>query len=190
MKTMKKTNLKRNAVYLGSALCLLSACAMPSLSPQQCLNGNWQAIGYNDGVAGHYPSRINDHQQACAETGVVPDFQAWQRGRQQGLAHYCTEANARRRGEQGQSFNAVCPASQASRLQSIHDRAYRRYQRQQQLSNDKRKVERLREELSKLRSGDMLDFESESEAREYMLRIQKEILVLEKRIRKNEIGEY
>ncbi len=190
MKILKTTSPKINAVYLGSALCLLSACAMPSLSPQQCLSGNWQAIGYNDGVAGYYPSRINDHQQACAETGVVPDFQAWQRGRQQGLAHYCTEANARHRGEQGQGFNAVCPASQANRLQSIHDRAYRRYQRQQRLSDDKRKVEELRDELSKLRGGDMLHFETESEAREYMLKIQKEILVLERRIRKNEMSGY
>ncbi len=186
MKNKKNTNKAvRFCLSSVGAICLLSACAVPSLSPQQCLSGNWNAIGYNDGVAGRYPDYISQHQEACAEVGVVPNFPAWQAGRQQGLAHYCTETNARRRGQEGLSFNAVCPAHQAARLQKVYDIAYRQYQRQKEIREDERKLERYRSELSRLRSGDMLDFKTEAEAREYMLRIQREIITLEKRIRNN-----
>ncbi len=184
MKNSKKPH-KTMTVCLGAAMCFLSACSLPSLSQQQCLAGNWQAIGYNDGVAGRYPDYINRHQQACSEVGVIPDFQAWQRGRKQGLVHYCTEANALRRGQEGLGFNAVCPAHQVNRLQRIHNKAYQRYKRQQEIRWDERKLERYRSELDKLRSGDMLGFKTESAAREYMLKIQKDIIMLERRISDN-----
>ncbi len=172
-------------MFMGS-ICLLTACAIPSLSKEQCLTGNWHAIGYNDGVAGRYPNYISEHQQACAETGVIPNFQAWQTGRKQGLMHYCTEANAKRLGLSGISLNAVCPANQANRLQTIHDKAYRKYQRQREIARDERKLARYQRELHRLRRGEMLDFATESEAREYMLKIQEEIFILENRIRKNQ----
>lgn len=179
---------KRNPFWSGIVLLSLSAltaCSSVSLTAEQCLAGNWQAIGYNDGVAGRFPSRISDHQQACAETGVIPNFHAWQRGREQGLVHYCTEANARRLGQSGRRFNAVCPAGQASHLQKVHERAYNHYQRQQAIQRDTRKLARYRDELSKLRGGDMLGFTNEAEAREYMLRLQDRIRELEREIRQN-----
>ncbi len=182
---MARKNIK-NISLCCFFLYLLSACATASLSKEQCLSGNWEAIGYNDGVAGRYPDYINRHQEACAELGVIPDFQAWQHGRKQGLPHYCTETNARRRGQEGLGFNAVCPTRQASRLQRIHDKAYQRYKRQREIMWDKQSLERYRNELSKLRSGDMLHFKTESEAREYMLKIQKEIITLERKIRANQ----
>lgn len=179
---MKNPNFQCSLLML--AVCTLTACS--SLSKAQCLSGNWHAIGYNDGVAGRYPSRISEHQQACAKTGVIPNFPAWESGRQQGLAHYCTEANARRLGESGSSFNAVCPANKINRLQSIHDKAYRHYQRQEEIRRDEQTLSRYRHELDQLRNGDMLDFQSESQAREYMLKLQKDILQLERKIRRNQ----
>ncbi len=177
MKRAKKIN-----ILLLCISTILSACSMKSLSTQQCLSGNWQAIGYNDGVAGRYPDYIDRHQQACAEVGVIPNFQAWQTGRQQGLMHYCTKANARRLGLEGLSFNAVCPAGQAARLQEIYNNYHQKYQRQKEIEEDERKLARYRSELDKLRQGDMLNFKTETEAREYMLKIQREIINLERLI--------
>ncbi len=182
---MKKYAKFSPQLLLIASACLLNACAMPSLTKAQCLTGDWHGIGYNDGVAGRYPNYISEHQQACAETGVIPDFTAWEAGRKQGLAHYCTAANAKHLGLSGRSLNAVCPANQANRLQSIHDKAYRKYQRQQEIARDERKLARYERELRQLRRGEMLDFATESEAREYMLEIQQEIFDLRQKIRNN-----
>lgn len=37
------------------SIYLLAGCA--TLSKQECLIGDWQAIGYNDGVAGYHSDR-------------------------------------------------------------------------------------------------------------------------------------
>lgn len=185
----RSNTMKNQTILFGfliTAVCTLTACS--SLSTEECLSGNWQAIGYNDGVAGRYPSRISNHQQACAEVGIVPDFKAWEAGRQQGLVHYCTESNARRLGERGLSFNAVCPAAKVNRLQRIHERAYHRYKRQQEIKHYERKLRRYRNELQKLRNGDMLGFTNERQVREYMLQLQKNILELERKIHRNRYG--
>ena len=41
---------------LIAGIYLLSACA--TLSKQECTIGDWQAIGYNDGVAGYAADRL------------------------------------------------------------------------------------------------------------------------------------
>lgn len=43
---------------LGS-IYLLSACA--TLSKQECRVGDWQVIGYNDGIAGYAADRLASH---------------------------------------------------------------------------------------------------------------------------------
>ena len=66
---------------LGSMFLL--SCA--TLSKQQCLIGDWQTIGYNDGVAGYFSERLASHSKACAKAHVTPDYLAWERGRKLGL---------------------------------------------------------------------------------------------------------
>ena len=56
---------------LGS-IVLLSSCA--TLSKQECLVGDWQAIGYNDGVAGYQSDRLASHAKACAKASVAPNY--------------------------------------------------------------------------------------------------------------------
>lgn len=58
---------------LGSMFLL--SCA--TLSKQQCLIGDWQTIGYNDGVAGYSSERLASHSKACAKAHVTPDYLAW-----------------------------------------------------------------------------------------------------------------
>lgn len=85
----------------------LAACA--TLSKEQCLQGDWRAIGYADGADGRPMSRIDDHAKACQKSGVTPDMSLYVRGREQGLMRYCTEANGFREGRDGHAYKGVCP---------------------------------------------------------------------------------
>ncbi|MDP8098624.1 DUF2799 domain-containing protein [Pasteurella atlantica] len=180
-----KIEFKKALFWLG-VMITLTACTSPSLTKEQCLTGNWEAIGYNDGVAGYYPNRINVHQKACAETGVIPNFTLWEKGRENGLKHYCTVENAVRLGNSGYAFNNVCLNEQAIDLRNVYNKAYKKYIIRRQLAQDKRTLSQHKEKLAKLLKGEMLDFKTEKEAREYMLKLQKEILALEQKIRKAE----
>ncbi len=100
--------------YPAALLAFLGACA--SLTQEECLNGNWQGIGYNDGVNGREESYIARHFDACGKVGITPDVQAWQAGRLQGLPLYCTPENAYSVGRAGRDLSPVCPASQQRAL--------------------------------------------------------------------------
>lgn len=62
------------SLSIFGSILLLSSCA--TLSKQECVVGDWQTIGYNDGVAGHYADRLASHTKACAKASVAPDPQA------------------------------------------------------------------------------------------------------------------
>ncbi|MDB1144893.1 MAG: DUF2799 domain-containing protein [Alcaligenaceae bacterium] len=174
---------------IGATLAL-TACAIPSLSPEQCTKGDWRSIGYNDGVNGRYASRLNEHQEACAESGVIPNYKLWEAGRQEGLVHYCTSENAKRLGLAGRQMNAVCPSRVSNYLQRINNKALEHRQRQVQLRQDRQRLTKYTEQLKQLRNGEMLDFESEVEARNYMLELQNKIYELKRRIRQAEQDDF
>ena len=100
--------------YPAALLAFLGACA--SLTPEQCQNADWRAIGYNDGVRGKLESYITRHFDACSKVGITPDVAAWQAGRAQGLPLYCTPSNAYSVGRGGNELSPVCPASQQRSL--------------------------------------------------------------------------
>lgn len=173
---------------IGLALILttatLSGCA--SLTKEQCRTGNWQAIGYTDGVAGRYPDRINDHSKACAKAGVTPDYQAWQRGRQEGLIQYCTSSNAYQLGRRGQQLNLVCPSNQSSELQSSNARGLEYHRLSQDISKDKNQLDKYQTQYKQLRDGEMLDFTDEKQARRYLSELPDKMRQLRLRINDNE----
>ena len=166
-------------VVLGSMI-LLSSCA--TLSKQECLVGDWQAIGYNDGVAGYQSERLASHAKACAKASVAPDYLAWERGRQLGLKQYCTSSNAYNIGRRGRSLNNVCPISLANTLQTANQKGLDYYALDSQLNKDKRLVETYQEEFDLLESGAMLDFTSEKEARARLLSLADELRKTKHRI--------
>jgi Protein of unknown function (DUF2799) len=94
------------ALIFGAGLTV-AACA--TLSQEQCLQGDWRAIGYIDGADGRAMSRIEGHAKACQKTGVAPDMSLYAQGRDQGLMRYCTEANGFRVGREGHAYVGVCP---------------------------------------------------------------------------------
>ncbi len=154
------------SLSIASAV-LLSSCA--TLSKEQCMVGDWQAIGYNDGVAGYSSDRLTSHAKACAKASIAPDYQAWERGRQIGLKQYCTVDNAYNVGLRGNTLNNVCPVAIANTLRQRHQQGLEIYTLTKQLEESEKLLEKYQSEYDKLRNGEMLDFATEKEARAYLL---------------------
>lgn len=102
------------AFLLLSAFLALASCA--SLSEEECRAGDWYGIGVADGAEGRGPDRIEAHRRACADAGIAPDLEAWQKGRERGLRLYCTPEKAYREGREGQSIAAGCTRTEMARI--------------------------------------------------------------------------
>lgn len=171
--------LAQRLVIIGS-IYFLSACA--TLSKQECMIGDWQAIGYNDGVAGYAADRLASHTKACSKASITPDYQLWERGRQLGLKQYCTVTSTYNIGRRGQKLNNVCPITLANSLQVANQKGLDYYSLDSQLDKDKRLLETIELEFKKLKNGEMLDFETEKEARARLLSLPIELQDIESRI--------
>ncbi len=172
-------HLSLSLPILGS-IFLLSSCA--TLSKQQCLIGDWQAIGYNDGVSGYSSERLASHAKACAKASVAPDYLAWERGRKLGLKQYCTTNNAYNIGRRGRKLNNVCPTAAVNDLHLANQRGLAYYDLDSQLDKDKRLIEEYQDEFDKLEGGAMLDFANEKEARKRLLSLADEIRQAKRRM--------
>lgn len=142
----------QNLVLFAIITIALSGCA--TLNREECVNADWHMIGYRDGDNGEAASRIEEHQEACAEFGIRPNYSDYVQGRQQGIASYCTDANGFNQGRRGQHYLGVCPKSseqdflfgyqEGIRLhraeQAKHETANRLYQLE-------RKLDRLRDDI-------------------------------------------
>lgn len=132
----------------AGALLGLASCA--TMSEEQCLAGDWGGQGYSDGASGLSMSRLDEHAEACAKHGVVPDAAAYRAGREQGLPRYCTPANGFRAGRTGSGYGGVCPAY----LEADFLPAYRDGQivhaAEQALTDARGRVESLGRELEHL----------------------------------------
>lgn len=173
----------RHRVFLGVMImssAWLSGCA--TLSKEECLTGNWQAIGFADGAAGRTPERLAAHNKACAKVGVAPNYQAWEQGRKTGLKQYCTTTNAYQIGRRGAQLNAVCPAETTAELERINADGRQYYSLTKQLAIEEKQLQQYRDEYDALRSGDNLNFSDEREARGYLLELPKKSRVVSQRI--------
>ncbi|MFT5541800.1 MAG: hypothetical protein ACI97K_001856 [Glaciecola sp.] len=86
---------------------LLGGCA--NMSKEQCETANWQAIGYEDGVAGQRDSQFSQHRQECADHGVTASIDDYLSGHKDGSQKYCTKTNGFFLGMKGKSYNRNCP---------------------------------------------------------------------------------
>jgi len=102
------TLLSAVAVLAGLAGCA-SAPERPTLTAQQCLVTDWAAQGYADGLAGHGRDWIQRHVTACAESGVLPDAEAYNARIGDGQRAYCTPQNGFLLAARGRSYtNGWC----------------------------------------------------------------------------------
>lgn len=88
----------------------LSGCGGgATVSQSQCAAGDWQTLGYRDGVSGYRSTELLAHQDACVRHGVIPDRGGYMLGWEQGIREYCEPNNAFSVGERGRGHNNVCP---------------------------------------------------------------------------------
>lgn len=90
-------------IFIG----LTQACA--TLSKNDCLGGDWRNIGFRDGSNGYGEDRWNDNVKACSKYGVKYDKNAYLKGREAGIPHYCTSQSGFREGKSGDYYRNVCP---------------------------------------------------------------------------------
>ncbi|QHS10846.1 DUF2799 domain-containing protein [Sinimarinibacterium sp. NLF-5-8] len=120
------------ALFLGAVLAA-GGCA--TLDESSCRSGDWQQIGYADGVNGQSASRLADHGKACARYGIAADQTGWQLGYAQGLGRYCTAENGYVQGRDGRSYGNVCPAALDAQFRPAYDAGRRTHGLRQQLQS-------------------------------------------------------
>lgn len=112
---------KRVLTSLG-LVAVLSACATMSVEERAavCAGTDWQQFGVNDGTLGVPSTDRSDKFAECSELGRPADLVAYNSGRVEGLASYCTVENGYRVGYEGRDYEQVCPgATEANFLQGF-----------------------------------------------------------------------
>ncbi|WP_339718932.1 DUF2799 domain-containing protein [uncultured Paraglaciecola sp.] len=92
---------------LTGIIILLSNCA--TMNKADCLNADWQLIGFEDGSLGKNEVSISQHRKDCSEHGVTPDLTAYRKGHYEGAKAFCTTHNGFTRGLQGKEYKRNCP---------------------------------------------------------------------------------
>ncbi len=118
---------------VSGAVALLGSCA--TMSEDQCLAGDWGGKGYQDGLNGRAPERLDDHAKACAKFGVTPNPTAYYLARDQGLRTYCRWENGFRVGRAGSTYNGVCTPAEESDFLPAYEDGVRVYQAERVLSD-------------------------------------------------------
>lgn len=104
---------------------LLAGCA--TMSPEECRYANWHDVGWRDGSEGRTLALFNSRVEDCTEGGVRVDGNAYLRGRDEGLKHYCRLDNAVAVGLAGDRYEGVCPAPIDAEFRRRHALAYNVY---------------------------------------------------------------
>lgn len=138
--------MRRLAIAPLALVVLLSGCA--TLTEQECLTGNWQEIGQRDGQNGRTADYLARHVKACEKSGVVPDRQAWERGRQSGLAAYCTPSKVYQEGRSGRGLSPVCPASSLGVLQAANQKGLEYHRLGSEMSDLRREITLVEDALA------------------------------------------
>lgn len=84
----------------------ITSCA--TLNKDECRTANWKLIGYEDGSKGYTAARIGEHRKACAEYGVSPNLDLYNKGRAEGLHKYCIPVNGYNLGQRGAVYQGIC----------------------------------------------------------------------------------
>ena len=92
---------------MTAIILLLSNCA--NMNESDCLNADWQLIGFEDGSFGKNESHISQHRKECAEHGVTPDLMDYRNGHFDGSKRFCTANNGFSRGRHGKDYSRSCP---------------------------------------------------------------------------------
>lgn len=143
----------RALILTGAFCCLLAGCAgKPSVSEHQCAVGDWETIGYRDGVNGKRSTALLSHQDACMEHGVKPSRASYMSGWEQGAREYCEPSNAYHIGERGWSHNNICPSDLRSGFLSAYQDGRRLYEARVAVASLEREIEQKSSRLDAIKS--------------------------------------
>lgn len=98
-------------VLTATVAGLVGCSGNPSVTENQCIAGDWQTVGYRDGVSGLRSTQLLRHQDACVEHNVIPDRASYMVGWNEGVREYCSPNNAFAVGERGERYYNVCPTA-------------------------------------------------------------------------------
>ena len=138
-------------MLVGVAALGLASCA--SISEEACRAGDWESVGYRDGVEGRSPGYFLNHAQACNEIGIAPNRTVWQAGYAEGLKRYCTPFNAFEEGRSGNRLNNVCPAEDMRELRWENSRGYEWYRLGREIDENERRIREINALLADLPDG-------------------------------------
>ncbi|MGY0634986.1 DUF2799 domain-containing protein [Luteimonas sp. A478] len=146
----------RLSVLAVVSTLLLSGCA--SMTQGECLTGNWMRVGYEDGAAGHPPSRLGNHEAACAAHGVGVDAQAYFDARERGLVEYCTPYGGFVAGRNGRTYQGVCSYEVEGGFlvgyadgRHVHDASQHSSRARSEVSTQDNRIRKLRRDIDRMR---------------------------------------
>ncbi|WP_299437021.1 DUF2799 domain-containing protein [uncultured Rhodospira sp.] len=144
------SRLRRRLAGVGvlAAMVVVTGCA--SLSREECLRGDWAAIGYSDGLHGRSQARLGDHFEACADHGVSPNPTAYRTGWASGVQVYCQPGNGFDLGASGRTYRGVCPPSLEGAFLSAYRAGRGLYEHRQAVEALERDLDRLRRDLDRV----------------------------------------
>ena len=135
------------------AIAALGGCA--TMSGDECLTSDWEAIGYEDGARGYTMDYLGQRRKACAKHGVTPDFAAYKSGREQGLAEYCQPGRGFNVGASGGRYNGVCSAHREGDFLDAYNAGYHLYTLRSNVNRAtsainarERELDRIKEDMS------------------------------------------
>jgi len=138
----------RRLPFLLIAGLLITGCA--SMGKDECLQADWQTIGYEDGSRGYPGNRIGVHRKACAKHGVAPNLTAYEAGRQKGLIAWCAPRNGYRIGLRGGHYNGVCPQAMEQPFVAAVSRGRAVYGYEKEVTKAKGELKQMHNELDEI----------------------------------------
>jgi hypothetical protein len=131
-------------------LIMLTAAGCASLDKDECLVADWRLIGFQDGVRGKSAATVGTYREDCAGYHVVPDLDAYQAGRREGLLQYCVPANGYRLGTAGHAYNAVCPAGTEQAFRAAYNSGRTIYQARTRVKSTSSLINRKQQAVQSL----------------------------------------
>jgi len=134
---------QKNSILLLATVIFITGCS--SISKEECKTGDWNGIGYRDGMSGKPISRVSSYIEECGKAGSTVDRAMYEKGRNEGLKIYCSRENGFNAGKNGSSMFTECP----SNLQSAFMKAYNLGKKVHELKGKLDSVRKDQDELEK-----------------------------------------
>ena len=96
---------------VGISLALLALTGCATLDKEECVLGDWPAIGYADGKRGlDSEKQLQRHTKACSKHNVAPDQTLYDEGYAKGLIEFCTPNSGYNHATSKKEYLGNCPA--------------------------------------------------------------------------------